>query len=116
MVVVCAYGSRGSFSCVFRGRGSHAVQFLELGFFITICAHRDSHFAVPATARSSPNRCVDSREEGNERCGGVQRKVILHFSCSSRTGRTSFLPLHGRARRVLRRRLFLFVPRVSPTP
>ena len=45
----------------------------------------------------------------------MQRKVILDFSCSSRAGRTSFLPLHGRTRRVLRRRLFLLVPRVGPT-
>lgn len=35
---------------------------------------------------------------------------------SSRAGRTSFVPLHGRTRRVLRRRLFLLVPGFGPAP
>jgi hypothetical protein len=38
-----------------------------------------------------------------KRCGGVQREVFLHFSGSSWAGRTSFLPLYGRTRGVLRR-------------
>src|ERR1700719_2041274 len=116
MAVVCAYGSRGSFSCVFRGWWPHGVQFLVLAFFVTICAPRDSHLAVPAAVGSSPARCMDRRKESIARCGGVHRKVFLDFSCSSRPGRTSFVPLHGRTRRVLRRRLFLLVPGFGPAP
>ena len=96
MAAVCAYVSVGGCSRVFRSQWSREVQLLELGFFIAVCIHRPSILPVSAPAGFCLACGLDRREKSYERRRSVQRKILLHPSCTSWVDWTSLLPVCGK--------------------
>src|SRR5579862_380101 len=107
MAFVLAHVSGCSVSRVLRRRWSHEIQLHELDFLVTLHVNRDAVLALSAPDCSLFALGLGRREKSNERCRSVQRKVLSYLSRSIWPVWASFLPVYGRTRRILWRRLYV---------
>src|SRR5271156_554005 len=101
MAAVCAHVSDSRFSCVLRSRWPHEIQFPELDFHVAAGVSSVYCLSVSTSVGSSLTLRMDCRAKSNAGCRGVQREILLHLSHTSWAIWASFLPVHGRTRRVL---------------